>query len=404
MAIKLRVHPRSTIKAKVKPTFPINVEGEGGIEVVKEDGLWKIRPEAGTIGDVSGPGAGSDATGHLAYFLTPFEIAPGAALYSQVEPLLTISDLTTGTLVKSGDGPDVYVVRTMAAPAAGFTITNPAGIAGNPTFVLANDLAALEGMSGTGLVVRTAAETYAQRTITGTANEITSTNGDGVSGNPTLSLPSSLTFTGKTVTGGTFNGIAIDTTSTGVTQSPNDNSTKLATTAYVDGISNAGKWTLLATLTASNSATLSDTTHLTSTYNAYELVFDNILPTTNGVTLELQVQSGGSFQNSSYQSQTSAFGNAAVYSNPTAFVQLSGATAVANSNGGVSGRLLIHNPSQTTTTKSIDGNSGHYDGTRMESVLFSGFWNGGNGAVTGFQIFFSTGNISSGTVRLYGRL
>lgn len=44
----------------------------------------------------------------------------------------------------------------------------------------------------------------AGRTITGTANEITVTNGDGVSGNPTLSLPSALTFTGKTVTGGTF--------------------------------------------------------------------------------------------------------------------------------------------------------------------------------------------------------
>lgn len=43
-----------------------------------------------------------------------------------------------------------------------------------------------------------------QRTITGTSNEISVANGDGVSGNPTLSLPTALTFTGKTVTGGTF--------------------------------------------------------------------------------------------------------------------------------------------------------------------------------------------------------
>lgn len=96
--------------------------------------------------------------------------------------------------------------RTLTAPAAGFTITNPAGIAGNPTFVLANDLAALEALSTTGLVARTASETYVPRTLTGTANEITVTNGDGVSGTPTLSLPSALTFTGKTITGGTLSG------------------------------------------------------------------------------------------------------------------------------------------------------------------------------------------------------
>lgn len=42
------------------------------------------------------------------------------------------------------------------------------------------------------------------RTLTGTANEITVTNGDGLSAAPTFSLPTALTFTGKTITGGTF--------------------------------------------------------------------------------------------------------------------------------------------------------------------------------------------------------
>lgn len=55
-----------------------------------------------------------------------------------------------------------------------------------------------------GLLTQTAASTFTGRTITGTAAEITATNGDGVSGNPTLSLPTALTFTGKTVTGGTL--------------------------------------------------------------------------------------------------------------------------------------------------------------------------------------------------------
>jgi hypothetical protein len=57
--------------------------------------------------------------------------------------------------------------------------------------------------------------TCAARTVTGTANEITVTNGDGVAANPTVSLPAALTFTGKTVTGGTFASPALTTPTLG---------------------------------------------------------------------------------------------------------------------------------------------------------------------------------------------
>ncbi len=49
-----------------------------------------------------------------------------------------------------------------------------------------------------GVMVRTALDTSTARTITGTANEVTVTNGDGVSGNPTLSLPATIDLGGKT--------------------------------------------------------------------------------------------------------------------------------------------------------------------------------------------------------------
>ena len=63
-------------------------------------------------------------------------------------------------------------------------------------------LAALDSTAG--LLTQTAADTFVRRTLTGTANEVTVTNGDGVSGAPAISLPAALTFSGKTVTGGTF--------------------------------------------------------------------------------------------------------------------------------------------------------------------------------------------------------
>lgn len=98
---------------------------------------------------------------------------------------------TSGTGIMCGDGSTVRF-RTLTAPAAGITVSNGTGASGNPTLALADDLAALEAMSGTGLVARTAANTYAQRTLTGPAAGITVSNGDGVSGNPTLALADDL--------------------------------------------------------------------------------------------------------------------------------------------------------------------------------------------------------------------
>jgi trimeric autotransporter adhesin len=137
------------------------------------------------------------------------------------------SDLTAlaalaanGLIARTGTG--TVSVRTMAAPAAGFTITNPDGVSGNPTFVLANDLAGVEGIGTTGFVRRTAADTWSASAIV---------DGD---------LPAALT-------GKTYNAIT--------------------PTALATGFSLAGG-TTSKTLTVSNSITLAGTDGTTITLPA----------------------------------------------------------------------------------------------------------------------------------------
>jgi len=65
---------------------------------------------------------------------------------------------TTGFAARTGS--ETWAVRTITAPAAGITITDGNGVAGNPTLALANDLGALEALTGTGFAKRTADNTW----------------------------------------------------------------------------------------------------------------------------------------------------------------------------------------------------------------------------------------------------
>lgn len=63
------------------------------------------------------------------------------------------------------------------------------------------DLDALAGVTSNGLLARTNSGTAAARVLTGTANKVTVTDGDGVAGNPTLTIPDVVTLVTPTVTG-----------------------------------------------------------------------------------------------------------------------------------------------------------------------------------------------------------
>jgi phage-related tail fiber protein len=117
-------------------------------------------------------------------------------------------------------------------PGAGLTKTgNSLDVgAGTGIQVNADDVAltgqalAFHNLAISGMVARAAANTVAARTLTGTSNRLTITNGDGVSGNPTFDIAA--TYVGQstittlgTVTTGTWNAstLAVSYGGTGVT-------------------------------------------------------------------------------------------------------------------------------------------------------------------------------------------
>jgi hypothetical protein len=151
---------------------------------------WATSGHTGTASRV----AGFDGAGAASYY------AVGADIQAYDADLAAVAALAT-TGIAARTAANTWTTRTLTGPAAGITVSNGDGVSGNPTLALANDLSALEGLGSTGIAVRTAADTWAQRTITGTSNQVNVSNGNGVSGNPTLSLPQDIATTSNVTFG-----------------------------------------------------------------------------------------------------------------------------------------------------------------------------------------------------------
>jgi hypothetical protein len=181
----------------------------------------------------------------------------------------------------------------------------------------------------------------------------------------------------------------------------------------------AGKMTLIKTLTASNSATLSfvdgaSDVVLDSTYDKYVFKFINIHPITDTAKLQVNFRDGDSDYDAT--KTTSVFnaqhnegdgstelgyqdGNDLAQS--TNFQDLTRNTGNGNDES-TSGALHLFDPSSTTFVKHFTAETNSYFGNDQTENLFIGGYCNVTAAIDGVQFKMSSGNIDSGVIKLYG--
>jgi hypothetical protein len=200
-------------------------------------------------------------------------------------------------------------------------------------------------------------------------------------------------------TSGVFTSSAIANTSvTGITVLANAS----------DGI------TLISSQTASNSASLSFTTGLDSTYKAYKFVFSSIHPRTDAVifSFNLSTDSGSNYnvtKTSTYIYCYHFEDDSATVLEYATIADLAQSTAFQNINylvgngadKSVSGSLTLFNPASTTYVKHFISDTNQVGGSDYSArVLMAGYGNT-TSAVNAIRFQFDSGNFD-GTIYLYG--
>ena len=179
-----------------------------------------------------------------------------------------------------------------------------------------------------------------------------------------------------------------------------------------------GKMTLLQTQTASSSASISFTSNIDSTYPIYLFKFINIHPATDGAefTINFSTDSGSNYNVAKTTTFFVAYNAESESSSGLTYIDsldIAQGTGVANifynvgneNDEAASGTLHLFNPSSTTFVKhfmstfNVYNNSGS-NGNSVQ-VDVAGYGNT-TSAIDGVQFAMSSGNIDSGTIKLYG--
>jgi len=172
--------------------------------------------------------------------------------------------------------------------------------------------------------------------------------------------------------------------------------------------SGLGAYVLLATATASVSATVDFTSVISSTYDDYEILFDGILPATNTANLlfRASTNNGSTFLAAS-QYFASRLNNTASAATPGGLADSAASNITITSNlsngagNGAWGRILLHAVSTLNTT-SIQWSVTSVDASSNVVFETGGGLVSAGAAVNAIRFLMSAGNIASGTFRLYG--
>lgn len=163
----------------------------------------------------------------------------------------------------------------------------------------------------------------------------------------------------------------------------------------------------LGAATASNSASLIFSGLAGASYAAFELYLDNFVPVTDVTNLQLRLATSGGTINSGYVYQInrcSAGGSGATGSNAdNDFVLNSTSEPMSNTNGPLSAKITIYAPDNVSSISRVNWS---YEHQSSNGTYIAGCGGGAvskpTSALTGLTLFQSSGNLSTGTARLYG--
>jgi hypothetical protein len=175
-----------------------------------------------------------------------------------------------------------------------------------------------------------------------------------------------------------------------------------------------GNMILLSSQTASNSASISFTTGIDSTYKEYQFWFIDIHPRSDGVTFQfnLSTDSGSNYNVTKTSSSFEAYGNEAGNSSGLAYDggrdlaqstsdQPAGVPIGNASDESLNGLMFLFNPSSTTYVKHFIIDTNGYK-TNDESVrLFIAGYGNTTSAINAVRFQMSSGNFD-GTILMYG--
>jgi hypothetical protein len=177
-----------------------------------------------------------------------------------------------------------------------------------------------------------------------------------------------------------------------------------------------GKMILISEQTASGSASISFTSGIDSTYPIYRFEFINIHPATDSANFEVNFRDGGTnydavktttaffaFHQASNGSTNLTYATASDLAQGTGFFKIMTTMGNDNQGSGV-GSLHLFNPSSTTFVKHFmsDCNNWHSnDSNATVNWRTAGYCNTTT-AIDGVQFKMDSGNIDSGTIKLYG--